>query len=104
MNVVWNKKAGKQWKNIAAYLAKEFGKKAVLRFAKEVTQCHRNLAHFPQMGQVEPCIQGRKYEYRSVVIHKHCKLVYYIIPDRQTIRIAALWDTRREPGALKGQV
>ena len=47
---------------------------------------------------------GRKAQYRSMVIHKHFKLVYRIDEQRQVIRIAALWDTRREPRRQAGEV
>ena len=38
-----------------------------------------------------------KREYRSVVVHRNCKLVYYAEGD--TLYIADVWDTRREPRA-----
>ena len=46
-----------------------------------------------QYGQ--QTLAGRKREYRSIVVHKLFKLVYYVKGD--TLHIAALWDTRREP-------
>ena len=47
------------------------------------------------MGLKEPLLRGLKREYRSVVVHRNCKLVYYVEGD--ILYIAALWDTRREP-------
>lgn len=36
--------------------------------------------------------------YRGIVIHKHCKIIYYV--EDNTLHIADLWDTRREPKVL----
>ena len=33
--------------------------------------------------------------YRSLVVHKHYKLIYHI--EAETIYVAALFDTRRDP-------
>ena len=49
----------------------------------------------PGIGQKEPLLQGRKRDYRSIVISRQNKLVYYVAGD--TLYIVALWDTRREP-------
>ena len=55
------------------------------------------LAANPRLGITEPLLAGRKREYRSIVVHKLFKLVYYV--KDETLYIAALWDTRREPHA-----
>ena len=55
------------------------------------------LAANPRLGITEPLLAGRKREYRSIVVHKLFKLVYYV--KDETLYIAALWDTRREPRA-----
>ncbi len=47
------------------------------------------------MGPKELLLQDKKRDFRSVVISKQNKLVYYVEGD--TLYIAALWDTRREP-------
>ena len=44
-------------------------------------------------------MQGRSLQFRSLVIHEHYKLVYHYDETTETLRIAALWDTRREPHA-----
>lgn len=50
------------------------------------------------MGKIEPLLAGRPQNFRSLVIHKHYKLIYYI--DEDTIYIAALIDTRADPDSL----
>ena len=71
MQVTWNKKALTQLDAVMKYGRQEFGERT-----------------------------GRKREYRSIVVHKLFKLVYYVKDD--ILHIAALWDTRREPVTQAG--
>ena len=56
----------------------------------------------PFMGQVEPLLIGKSKEYRGVVVNRQNKIVYYV--KGNTIRVSALWDTRREPKSLAKEV
>ena len=59
------------------------------------------LASNPYMGKIEPLLINRKgHEYRSLVIHEHFKLIYYIDLSQNILYIVDLWDTRREPSRL----
>ncbi len=49
----------------------------------------------PELGKIDPLFAHRKQLYRSIIVRRLNKIVYYIKDD--TIRIAAMWDTRREP-------
>lgn len=42
--------------------------------------------------------------YRSLVVHEHYKLIYYVDQKKELINIVAFWDTRREPLTLKKQI
>ena len=104
MQVIWNKKALSQLDRTLEYGERVFGTTAMQRFYARVMSYVPLLASNPYMGAVEPLMAGRKAQYRSMVIHKHFKLVYRIDEQRRTIRIAALWDTRREPRRQAGEV
>ena len=95
--VEWSDEARKNFRNTIRYIAYEFGKKAVRKFEANIAQWENLIAMNPAMGPKEPLLQGLKREYRSVVVHRYCKLVYYAEGD--TLYIAPLWDTRREPRA-----
>ena len=58
------------------------------------------LAHQPWLGCLEPLLSDRARAYRSLVIHKHCKVVYFVDEEADTLVIADVWDTRREPKNL----
>ena len=97
MQVTWNKKALNQLDAVMGYGRREFGERTVQRLYTRIMNYEPLLAANPRIGIAEPLLAGRKRAYRSIVVHKLFKLVYYIDEAKQVIRITALWDTRREP-------
>lgn len=61
----------------------------------EVEQTTLSLAEMPTMGKLDPLFAHRKQAYRSIIVRRLNKIVYYVNGD--TLHIAAFWDTRREP-------
>ena len=102
MQVTWNKKALTQLDAVMRYGSQEFGERTTQRLYARIMSYEPLLAANPRLGVAEPLLAGRKREYRSIVVHKLFKLVYYVKGD--TIYIAALWDTRREPAAQADNV
>lgn len=49
----------------------------------------------PFTEPIEPLLLHKRRTYRSIVLTRHNKTIYYL--NKNTIRIAAIWDTRREP-------
>ena len=83
------------------YCTYTFGAHVALNFIESINKQVLLLSSYPFMGRVEPLLTHKKrHEYRSLVVHKHFKLVYYVDESRQTVFIADLWDTRREPARL----
>lgn len=97
MKVSWSKKAGDAVVQTSVYILDKFGPKASEEFLKEVQHVSDLLESNPCLGPVEPLLAQKSKPYRSVVLNHLNKIVYYIKDD--TIRIAAFWDTRREPKA-----
>lgn len=98
MNYEWRKSAEKQLERDIQYCIRTFGMKVALRFINSIDKQVDLLATNPYIGFIEPLLIGRRNEYRSLVVHKHYKLVYYI--KNNTLYITDLWDTRREPATL----
>lgn len=61
------------------------------------------LKQHPEMGAIDPLFEDFSIAYRSIVINRLSKMVYYIDNDT-VIYIVAFWDCRREPKALASQV
>lgn len=103
MRVVQTDSAKQQILDTARYIRREFGKKSKESFLQKVRETRRLLADNPYLGPVEPLLAERAQSYRSVVVGKLNKMVYYIEEDT-VIYVVAFWDCRREPDTLAGQV
>lgn len=100
MKYQWKKQAESQLRKNVAYCTKKFGKFIALHFIDIIEHQVNLLASHPHLGAIEPLLKDRQRSYRSLVVHKHFKLVYYIDEKKETLYIIALWDTRREPATL----
>ena len=79
--------------------AQQFYSRGLLRkLNAEIKNTERLMTDNPQMGALELQATGREYEYRSIVLCKPFKLVYFIYED--CLYIADVWDTRQLPESL----
>ena len=95
MKIHWHKRADAQLHQIEEYVLRDFGERVRQEFMDEVEQTVLSLSEMPTMGQIDPLFIHRKETYRSIIIRRLNKVVYYVKND--TLHIAAFWDTRREP-------
>ena len=102
MKAKWTPFAQQKRKETARYLAAVFGRKAAMNFHQNIREWGGHITCYPGIGSYEPLLVERPEGFRSVVVHRNCKLVYYV--DGDTLYIADLWDTRREPRAQAGDV
>ena len=79
MQIKWSKKAGRALDTALAQGAELFGTHATISFYNRVKSYEPLLKSNPHMGKVEPLLADRtRHQYRSLVIHEHFKLIYYI--------------------------
>ena len=102
MKVIVQKAAARQISRVYTYGEQHFGKRAAEKTHARIVEALHLLAANPRLSVEEPLLAGRKRQYRSLVVHKLFKLVYYVKDN--TLYIAALWDTRREPAVQAGSV
>jgi len=57
------------------------------------------LKNFPQIAAIEPELLGLSHIYRSLVVRKRYKVVYYI--KKNIIHISAIFDCRQDPRKLQ---
>ena len=95
MKIHWHKRAVAQLYEVENYVLCNFGEKARQEFMTEVEQAVLSVADMPSMGRREPLLAHRKKTYRSIIVRRLNKVVYYVKGD--IIHVAAFWDTRREP-------
>ena len=95
MRIVVNDIAKTKIRQTARYIQHKFGKKARLDFRNEISHLANLLRQNPQMGPAEPFLTDAPVPYRSIVVNRLNKMVYWVNGD--VIEIVDFWDTRREP-------
>ena len=102
MRVIWLPQAKRQLRQTASYILKEFGQKVRSEFMQDVRHANMLLSKNPNMGSAEPLLADRSIMYRSYVVNRLNKIVYFIKEDH--IEVADFWDVRREPKKLSERV
>lgn len=97
MKVIWLDRAETALRHTEKYILQEYGEIVRDRFMQEVKDVAYLLEKMPELGHFEPLLSDYGQGYRSIVINRLNKLIYYIKDN--TVLIAAFWDTRREPKA-----
>ena len=69
---------------------------------QDVRHANMLLSKNPNMGSVEPLLADRSIMYRSYVVNRLNKIVYFVKEDH--IEVADFWDVRREPKKLSERV
>lgn len=100
ISVVWRKRAERQLEIASTQGYKLFGERVAGKFYWQTKRQAHLLASHPHLGAIEALLEDRQRAYRSLVVHEHFKLVYYIDEKKDILYIVALWDTRREPATL----
>lgn len=102
VQVIWQKDALGELQQALRYGQENFGRQVMERFYEQISKCEILLAANPYMGSLEPLLAARQTSYRSLVIHKHYKLIYWVDEKKEILYVSDLWDTRKEPQSLIG--
>ena len=98
MNIVFSDLALKQLESIYNYLRTNSDNAAAIIHNHILDEIER-LRDFPQIAPIEPDLTGFAHTYRSLVVKKLYKIIYYI--ENETVFISALFDCRQNPQKLK---
>lgn len=93
--IEWTPTAKEAWGKIAMYLYESFGVNALLDYEQQTEELMTVLAVNPNSFALEPLLCDRTIPYRSTLIHRLTKVVYYV--DAEVVYIVHVWDTRQEP-------
>lgn len=102
MQIEWSAQAKRELSNIAEYLSDTFGRSSVEKLIESTSRCMKTLSQHPLLGHPEPLLSEKKIEYRSLIFTNHNKIIYYV--KEETVRIADIWDMRRNPEILKNRI
>ena len=94
----WSKRAEKSYGKIIGYVTEEFGKTRAKRYVATVYAEVNKLGTNPGIGQIEPLLEGARYDFRRLVVEDLTKIIYRVTDD--SIEIADVWDARQDPQEL----
>jgi plasmid stabilization system protein ParE len=97
MKVIWLRFAAENLERLYGSL-KEFSPKAAATLYNDILDEVAKLGAFPQMAPVESLLAKEPEVFRSLVVCRRYKIVYFI--ENETVKIVDVWDCRRDPKAL----
>ena len=99
MRIIRTPRAIEGFREVASYIAHQFGDQALRDFQKRTKEWTRLLKTMPNLGGVDEEISTETFEYRSISIYKRSMMVYRI--EGETIIIVDFYDTRQSvPSSL----
>ena len=98
MKVVVSERAKYNREQIARYILRDFGVKALLDFRKAYKETKQFIARHPEGCQEEVHLSNEQYKYHFTNINGLTKLLYRI--DGEMIYIVDMWDVRQEPPTI----
>lgn len=99
MVLKWLLPAKESLKEIVDYYKEGYGINTARRIANQLKKSSKKLKRFPQMAAIEPLLKDEPIVYRSLVVTKNYKVIYYI--GENTIYVYDIWDCRQNPDRLK---
>lgn len=93
MKIVRTPRAIEGFREVASYIAHNFGVRALREFRLRTKEWTNALKKMPKLGSVDEEISTDEREYRSVTIYRRSIMEYRIIDD--TILVVDFYDTRR---------
>ena len=95
MKIFWLKLAEEDIEAIYQFYTENKSIKAANKIYNDILNATDDLGKFPQMASIEHSLSNDDEEYRSLVVQKHFKVIYFI--EDNFIYIAAVWDCRQNP-------
>lgn len=102
MKILWLEFAEEDLDSIYQFYADNNNKYFANRLYNQILDAADNLIHFPQMGPIEWDLSEKDEEYRSLLVQKYFKIIYFI--EGEYIYIAAIWDCRQNPDTNIGKI
>ena len=94
MKIHWHELAYTALYEVEDYIFNRFGEKTRQEFMYDVDQAVLALTKMPEMGIIDPLFEHRHETYRSIIVRRLNKIIYYVKDD--TLHIAGFWDARRD--------
>jgi plasmid stabilization system protein ParE len=93
MRIIWSDRAFIRRQAIEDYILFSFGFAAHFEYVEAIEDWKKLVLDNPNIGKIEPLLVNMRKEYRSYVIAKLTKCIYYV--ENDFIVVVDWWDTRR---------
>ena len=98
MKLYYSPKAAKALTEIYEFLCLKNERVAAI-IHNDILDGIERLCIFPQMAPIEPLLAEEAEMFRSLVINRRYKAIYFI--EGETITVVDIWDCRQNPETLK---
>lgn len=96
-SIIWTNRALDTLDDIFEFY-KEKSENAATKIVNRLYHSAKTLKTFPNAGVIETLLDEFPVCFRSFVVEKHFKLIYYVEGD--CVYITEIWDTRQDPDRL----
>jgi plasmid stabilization system protein ParE len=96
--IKWHDSAREHLRKIFDFNYNNMSEKYAYTILGEVLDEVQGLENAPRKGAPELLLEGRRYEYRYLVVRKTYKVIYFLAEDE--VHIVSVWDVRQNPQAL----
>ncbi len=103
MVVHWHWLAEEQLKTIFDYYREVSGERTAIKITLKIKEYTAALGAMPFMAPLELLLEDEAEQYRSLVVARKYKAVYYVDEDNEEVIIVDLWDCRQNPETLKSK-
>ena len=104
MVVYWSSIAENRLKGIFDYYFSVAGNRVALKLVTRISKSADLLGLMPYMAPVEKDLTGMAFVYRSLVVNKIFKVVYFVDEQSECVVVATVWDCRQNPEELKNEI
>lgn len=104
MQIKWTDFAQTALQEAMDYVRAQFGDRTAATAYARIMSYQPLLTVNPWMGIVEPTLESYGRGYRSLLVHKHHKLIYLVDEQSSTIIIIDFWDNRSNPATLVARI
>ncbi len=102
MKTEWADQVSIELGRILFFVNINYGTKTGTKFLKQINKNVKLLSENPYLGKIETLLDNRKQGFRSLVVNRLNKIIYYI--ENDTLYIADIWDTRKNPENLANRI
>ncbi len=93
MKVIRTERAIEGIRSVAGYIARTFGRQALLEFQARLQECTKLIKENPGIGSVDWDVSTQEKQYLTILIYRRSWMVYRV--EGEIIYIVDFYDTRK---------